>query len=117
VNILLAWLVTSVSLFIISKLELGIEISTFKNALISAAVFGVVNAILQPILKVIFFVPNLLTLFLLSWLFSAVINALVFGFVAWILPGFIHLRWGFWSALFGAIALGLLNSLIYRFIR
>lgn len=111
-QILLAWLVTSVSLFIISKLPLGVEIDSFGKAVTSAAVFGVLNAIMVPLLKVAFFVPNLFTLFLLRGLFLALINAIIFGFAAWLVPGF-RLRWGFWSALFGAIALGFINSLIY----
>lgn len=113
ISILVTWLVTAVSLFIISKLPLGVEIDGFKKALISAAVFGVLNALLAPVLQVIFFVPNLLTFFLLSFIFMAVINAIVFGLAAKLVRGF-RLRNGIWSALFGAIALGLINSLIFR---
>uniref|UniRef100_UPI0038991A03 phage holin family protein n=1 Tax=Aerosakkonema funiforme TaxID=1246630 RepID=UPI0038991A03 len=93
IAILMAWLVTSVSLFIISKLPLGVEIDGFNKALTSAAVFGILNALLQPVLKVLFFVPNLLTLFLLQWLFLAAINAIIFGLAAWLVEGF-RLRWG-----------------------
>jgi putative membrane protein len=35
-QILIAWLVTSVSFFIISKLPIGVEIDSFKKAMISA---------------------------------------------------------------------------------
>ena len=110
-QILLVWLVTSVSLFVISKLPLGVEIDSFGKAVVSAAVFGILNAIMMPLLKVVFIVPNLFTLFLLQGLFLAIINAIIFGFAAWLVPGF-SLRWGFWSAFFGAIALGFINSLI-----
>lgn len=112
VQILIAWLVNSVSLFIISKLPLGVEIDGFKKALFSAAVFGILNAILLPFLKLVFFVPNLFTLFLLRGLFLVIINAIILGLAAWLVEGF-RLRWGFWSAFVGAIALGIVNSLLY----
>lgn len=42
-QILIAWLVTTVSLFILDKLPLGVEIDSFNKALIDPAVFGILN--------------------------------------------------------------------------
>jgi len=42
-----------------------------------------------------------------------VLNAIIFGLAAYLVTGF-RLRWGIWSALIGAIALGIINMLIYR---
>jgi putative membrane protein len=109
VSLLIAWLVTSVSLFIISKLPTGIEIDGFQKAIISAAVFGVLNALLRPILGFLAFPITFLTL----GLFAIVLNAIIFGLAAYLVTGF-RLRWGFWSALIGAVALGIINSLIYQ---
>jgi putative membrane protein len=109
VSLLIAWLVTSVSLFIISKLPTGVEIDTFGKALWSAAIFGILNALVYPILFFLTLPLNFLTF----GLFSVVLNAIVFGLAAYLVTGF-RLRWGFWSALIGAIALGIINSLIYR---
>jgi hypothetical protein len=52
-NLILTWLVTSISFLIISKLPLGIEIDGFGKAAIAAAVFGLLNALLLPILTVL----------------------------------------------------------------
>jgi putative membrane protein len=109
ISLLVAWVVTSISLFIISKLPTGVEIDTFGKALWSAAVFGILNALLRPILVILAFPITLLTF----GLFAIVLNAIIFGLAAWLVTGF-RLRWGFWSALIGAIALGIINSLIYR---
>lgn len=57
VSLLIAWLITSVSLFIISKLPTGVEIDGFQKAIISAAVFGLLNAFLRPILGLLAFPP------------------------------------------------------------
>jgi putative membrane protein len=107
--ILIAWIVTAVSLFIISKLPLGVEIASFKIALISAAVFGVLNAILGPILKFFAFPLTLITF----GLFAIIVNAIIFGLAAWLVSGF-RLRWGFWSAILGAVLLGIINSLLFQ---
>jgi putative membrane protein len=106
-GILVAWLVTAVVLLIISKLPLGVDIDGFGKALISAAVFGILNAFLKPILVVLTIPITLLTL----GLFYLVLNALIFALASFLVEGF-RLRWGFWSALFGSIALSLINSLI-----
>jgi putative membrane protein len=109
--LLISLLVTSVSLFIISKLPTGVEIDTFGKAIISAIVFGLVNALLRPILA---FVALPIT-FLTFGLFSLVLNAIVFGIAAFLVPGF-RLRWGFWSALIGSFALAVINSFILKLI-
>ncbi|WP_139253720.1 phage holin family protein [Hydrococcus rivularis] len=96
-NILIAWLVTAISLLIVSKLPIGVEIDSFGKALIAAAVFGILNAIVHPILIVLGFPFIVITL----GLFLFVINAIVFGLAAALVSGF-RLRYGFWSALLGA---------------
>ena len=109
VSLAIAWLVTSVSFFIISKLPLGVDIDTFGKAMISAAVFGLLNALVRP-LFLLFTFPAVLITF---GLFMIVINAAIFGLAAWLVDGF-RLRWGIWSALLGAIALCFINSLLYN---
>ncbi len=111
VSLLITWLVTAVSLFIISKLPTGVEIDGFNKALLSAAVFGILNALIRPILVVLTLPINFLTL----GLFSLIINAIIFGLAAWLVTGF-RLRWGFWSALIGTLALSFINSLLFSLV-
>ena len=108
-NIVLIWLVTSVSLLLISKLPTGVEIDSFEKAAIAAAIFGVLNAILGPILKFFAIPLNCITL----GLFNFIINGIIFNLAAAFVEGF-SLRWGFWSALIGAFLLSTINSLIYQ---
>lgn len=109
IGILITWLVTTVSFLIISKLPLGVEIDTFGKAAISAAVFGVLNALVRPILAILSFPFIVLTL----GLFIFILNAIIFGLAAWLVTGF-RLRWGFWSALLGSLALGIVNSILFH---
>ncbi len=99
-------LVTSISLFILSKLPLGIEIDGFGKAVVSALVFGLLNALASPVLWALQLF-NWLTLGLLF----LILNTIIFGLAAWLVEGF-RLKWGFWSALLGSIILSLLNSLL-----
>ena len=108
-GLLIIWLVTTISFLIISKLPIGVEIDSFGKAVISAAVFGILNAILRPILGFFTFPFIILTF----GLFVFVLNAIIFGLAAALVPGF-RLRWGFWSALIGAIALSVVNSLLFN---
>lgn len=108
VSLLITWVITSISLFIISKLPTGVEIDGFNKALISAAVFGILNALIRPILAVLAFPITFLTL----GLFSIIINAIIFGLAAWLVTGF-RLRWGFWSAIIGTLALSFINSILF----
>jgi putative membrane protein len=96
---------------LISKLPTGVEISSFQKALISAIVFGLLNAFVRPVIAFFSFPITFLTF----GLFSVIINAIIFGLAAALVDGF-SLRWGFWSALIGAFLLGFINSLIYRFL-
>lgn len=110
-GIIVSWLVTTVSFLIISRLPIGIEIDSFGKAAISAAVFGILNAIVRPILGFFTFPLIILTF----GLFLFVLNAVIFGLAAWLVPGF-NLRKGFWSALIGSIALSVVNFIIFNFL-
>lgn len=110
-EILITWVVTALSFLIISKLPIGVEIDSFTKALISAAVVGILNALLLPILTVFSFPLIILTI----GLFFFVLNSIIFGIAAYLVNGF-RLRYGFWSALMGSIALAVINSALLRVI-
>ncbi|MEM9272799.1 MAG: phage holin family protein [Cyanobacteria bacterium P01_F01_bin.143] len=102
-------LVTTISLFILSKMPIGIEIDSWQKALISALVFGILNVFVRPILMFLSVPINFITFDL----FTIVINAIIFGLAAVLVPGF-RLKWGVWSALIGSFALGVINSIIFH---
>lgn len=110
-GLIASWLVTTISFLIISRLPIGVEIDSLGKAAISAAVFGFLNAILRPILGFLTFPLIILTF----GFFLFVLNAIIFGLAAALVPGF-RLRWGFLSALIGSLALSIVNSLIFHLI-
>lgn len=116
VDIAIAWLVTASSLLLITQVPaLGVEIDSAPKAYISAAVLGIVAALVRPILGLVFAIPNLLTFNLFSSVTTFIITAVVFGLTASLVQGF-RLRLGIWSAVIGALALSLVSNLIYNFI-
>lgn len=116
IEILITWLIVASSLVFVSKIPfVGIEIDSYPKAIGVAVVFGILNALLVPILRLFFAVPNFFTLGLLSSGFSFVINVVVFGVAAYLVKGF-ALRNGIWSAVLGALSLSLVTSLISSFV-
>lgn len=111
-SFIVTWFVTTISFLIIARIPfLGIEIDSFGKAAISAIVFGILNAVLLPILTLFTFPFIILTL----GLFFFVLNAIIFGLSAWIVPGF-RLVYGFWSAFLGSITLAIVNSILLRIV-
>ena len=107
-SFILVVLVTAVSLFIISRLNIAIEIDDFGTALWAALAVGVINGLLGPIARFLSFPLILLTL----GLFALIINALLFALAAAVVPGF-RLKGGFLGALLGSVLLSVLNWLIF----
>ena len=106
---LLTWLATAVSLLITAFIVPGITIISFSSAMVGAAVLGLVNAVIKPIL-ILFTLP--LTILTLG-LFLLVVNAIALGLVGYLTPGLTIA--GFFPAMFGSIVLTLVSGLINQF--
>lgn len=104
--ILLRWLLNALALIIVSKLLSGFHVDGAWAALIAAALLGVVNVIIRPILLLLTLPVNILTL----GLFTFVVNALMLWLVASIIRGFTIDN--FSTAFFGAIILWLVSMVL-----
>jgi putative membrane protein len=105
-SLLLYWVLTAVVLLIVDAILPGIAISSFGTALVAALVMGLVNFFIRPILSLLTLPLNILTL----GLFSFIVNALMFGLVAAIVPGF-EVN-GFLNALLGSLLLSIMTSVL-----
>jgi len=103
--LILRWILNALALMAVAYLYPGVEVAGFFPALIAALVLGLVNAIIRPILIVLTLPINILTL----GLFTFVINALLFWFVAEIIKGFTVS--GFMAALIGSLLYSLITLL------
>lgn len=91
-------------LFLASSLVPGVSISGAWSFIIAALLLGIVNALVRPIAFLLTLPLTIVTL----GLFLFVLNAAMFGLVAAMLDNFAVA--GFWSALFGAIIVGLTST-------
>ncbi|MCX5821073.1 MAG: phage holin family protein [Deltaproteobacteria bacterium] len=109
-GVLLRWLVLTAAVLTASWLLDGIRVSGIFPAFLAAALLGILNAILRPLLILLTLPLNILTL----GLFTFAINALMLMIVSAIIPGF-YVR-GFWTAVAGALIIGGASWLLNRFI-
>jgi len=91
--------ISSVGLWIASRLISGIEVLDTPTLILAAILLGIVNAVVRPIAILLTIPITVLSL----GLFLPVINGAMLGIVSWLLDGF-HVA-GFGSALLGAIIL------------
>ncbi len=109
-GVLLRWLVLTAAVLAASWLLDGIRVSGIFPAILAAALLGILNAVLRPLLILLTLPLNILTL----GLFTFVINALMLLIVSAVISGF-DVR-GFWTAVFGALIIGAASWLLNRFI-
>ena len=105
-RILVVWLVNTVALAAVAYLMASVSIESAGAALVAALVLGLVNAVIRPLLVLLTLPVTVLTL----GLFIFVINGLLFWGVAELLPGFEVA--GFWAAVLGALVFSLVSWLL-----
>ncbi|MBN8750583.1 MAG: phage holin family protein [Variovorax sp.] len=105
-RLILKWLLSALALLAVSYLYSGVQVTTFTHALIAAAVIGLLNMVVRPVLVVLTLPVTIVTL----GLFLFVINALLFWAASGLLSGF-HVS-GFLAALIGSLLYSLLGVVI-----
>lgn len=105
-SFLMHWIVLAAALWVSSQLVPGVVISGPGALIAGAAVLGIVNAVVRPVLTFLTLPITILTL----GLFYLVVNGMAFGLAAALVPGF-DVR-SFWAAIFGAFVNGLASWLV-----
>lgn len=109
---LISVVVLAVSLLIISKLPTGVEVDNPWIALIAGAIIGAFSGFWGLFPNWFRAANAILSLGLIPLIGSII----VFGLAAWLVEGF-RLRWGIGSAIIGAIALSIVNSILWFILR
>lgn len=102
-SIILKWLAFALIIVFVGWLTPGLEVSNYVTALIAAVVITLINAFIKPIIMMLTLPINIFTL----GIFTLVINALLFMFAAYLVPG-IEVS-GFWSALIASILISVFS--------
>ena len=104
------WAVSALALMLTAYLVRGFKIKSFGSALVAAAVIGLANIVIWPILIFLTLPINILTL----GLFTFVVNGMVLKICAAMLPGFKIETWG--AAIFGSIVLAIVGAGLHHLI-
>ena len=110
-KLLLRWLINGVALYVAAELVRGIEVRGGWLALaVMALIFGLVNALIRPVLKLLTCPLIILTL----GLFTLVINALMLMLASWLgrQLGLGFYVGGFWPAFWGALVISVVSFVL-----
>ncbi len=110
-KLLLRWLINGVALYLAAELVPGIETEGgWQVLLLMALIFGLVNALVRPILRFLTCPLIMLTL----GLFTLVINALMLQLASWLgrqldLGFYVE---NFWAAILGALVISVVSFVL-----
>jgi len=109
--LLTRWLVITVAILVAATiLRKGIHVDSLTTAVIAAAILGIINAFLRPVLLILTLPLTILTL----GVFTFVLNAFMLLLVAYFVPGLEidSFSWAF----FGALIISIVSWIANRFI-
>ena len=109
--IITRWLVITVAILLASMMVSGIRVESLTTAVVAAAILGIINVFLRPVLLILTLPLTILTL----GVFAFVLNALMLLLVAYFVPGF-EVD-GFFSAFLGALIISIVSWIANRFIK
>ena len=109
IRLLANWLLSAVALLVVSHVVTGFQVDSLGTALIAALVFGLLNATVGLLLKLV----TLPFVILTFGIFLLVVNAIVLELASGFVPGF-HIR-SFGAAFWGAAVLAIIQML-FRFL-
>lgn len=105
------WFVLTAAILVASYLLEGIRVSGLFSAVLAAAVLGLLNVFIRPLLILLTLPINILSF----GLFTFFINALLLASVSFVIPGFeVH---GFWTAVAGSLIISIVSWLLNLLVR
>lgn len=116
-KLLVRWVVLAVAIAVTAWIIPGVVIhgsgtAYLINLLIVAAVLGLVNAIIRPIVLLLTCPLVILSL----GLFALVVNALMLSLVNWLLPTMLTVE-GWWTTFFASLIISIVAGLLNLFVR
>jgi len=116
-RLLLRWIVMAIALAVAAWTVPGIDVTDQNGTvavLLMAAIFGLVNAFIRPLITLLSCPLVLLTL----GLFTLVINGICFSLASWFaqMLGIGFVVNGFWPAFWGAIVVSIVSFLLSLFL-
>jgi putative membrane protein len=119
IRILVRWVIISLALFVAARLVPGIEVAGtgWIAYAAMAAVLGLVNSIVRPILKLLTCPLILLTLGIFTLVINAVTLLLSSAIVNWLDLDIVFAVNGFWPAFWGALIVSIVTAILSAIVR
>lgn len=108
--IIMRWLIITAAILLASWLVPGITVESVWTAVFAAAILGLINTFIKPVLIILTLPLNILTL----GIFTFFLNAFLLQLVAYMIRGF-EVK-GFWAAFLGALIISIVSWLANQFI-
>ncbi len=107
-NFVIGWILNGLALWLTAQLGAGIRFSpmTLGSVAWAALIFGLLNALIRPVMLLLSLPVNLLTL----GLFTFIINGLILMLLAALVPSF-HVS-SFWGAVLAGLVLSIISALL-----
>ena len=117
ISLLIRWAILAVAIGVTAWIMPGVTVQGsgtdfMINLFLVAGLFGLINAIIRPI--VMFFTCPLIILTL--GLFTLVINALMLSLTDWLLPEILTVD-GFWTTFFAALIISVISGVLNLFVK
>ena len=112
-GLLIRWAINAIGLLLAAGIVRGIELEGWESTLLTAALFGLVNAFIRPFVMMMSCLLQVLTL----GLFTLIVNTAMLGLTAWA-AGQVGLAFrvdGFTAAFLGALVISLVSFTLTRF--
>jgi putative membrane protein len=103
-RMLINWVVITLGILVAAHVIPGVRVASIKDAFFAAAILGLLNVLLKPILLFLSFPITILTL----GLFLFVINAFLFWLAGSVMSNFEVKSFG--SALFGSLTVSIVSA-------
>lgn len=106
--IAITWIANSLAIYAVAYLMRGVEVASFRDALLAGALLSLVNALVKPVVVILTLPITLVTL----GLFYFVVTAFCLWLTARIAPGFMVT--GFFTTVVASILISILSAIIHR---
>lgn len=110
-GLFLRWFIQTIAILVAAYVLKGIDVTGFLPALAAAAILGILNAFVRPLLLLLTLPLNILSL----GLFTFVINAFLLKIASLVIEGFTVE--GFWAALLGSLFISFVSAFLNLFVR
>jgi putative membrane protein len=107
-SILISWILGTITILIVANVLPGVRVAGLSSAVIAAAILGILNALVRPVLVILTLPLTVITL----GLFLFVINALMFMLAGSIFRGFKVDSFG--TALIASIIVSIVSFVLNR---